>query len=295
MAAVQTAEGWGFVDLEGTLRIKPEFGAVGAFSSRLAPVRVGRRWGFIDSSGNWIVEPKYQSASDFHEGRARIEFWDRVCDFNNEDAPEHFFQRQYAERNNIPSGQCGAENSRVGYIDTNGAEVISPQYLEGFDFSEGRAHVVSRNSGGFGYIDTTGQAVLPFQYSDAGPFSEGVASVVFIEDSAKQGIATVIDRQGQKMFPPRFFSITTHFQTDWLPRVTVRFTSGSILGPDGVTKIPMQFTEAMPFSEGLAVVAMENPGDQAYIKHGGEYCVSRSARWSWSANEAWHRRCQIPL
>src|SRR5688572_23100327 len=165
-AAIRTAEGWGFIDFEGDVRIKPQFSAVGAFKSGLAPVRVGRRWGFIDTSGDWIVEPRYQAASDFHGGRARVEFWDRVCGFSNEDAPEDLFNREYTERHNIPAGsRCGAENSRVGYIDASGNEVIPPHYLDGFDFSEGRAHVVDKTTGRFGYIDSTGKVVLPFQYA----------------------------------------------------------------------------------------------------------------------------------
>src|SRR5215471_14648579 len=45
--AVRTRTGWGFVDVNGRERIPARFSAVGHFSSERAPVRVGRRWGFI--------------------------------------------------------------------------------------------------------------------------------------------------------------------------------------------------------------------------------------------------------
>jgi len=266
LAAVRTSDGWGFVDSRGELRIKPQFGAVGDFKSGIAPVRVGRRWGFIDTSGKWIVEPQYQAASEFSEGRARVELWDKVCSFRNEDAPEHFFQRKYTERNNFPNGgQCGAENSRVGYVNTKGNEVIALQYLEAFDFSEGRAQVVDRRLGRFGYIDTEGNIVLNFQYSNAGPFSEGLAAVDVIAENGKPGGATVINRSGQQMFPPRFAVISKPFSEGLAPAMIGTIPRWIYIDRDGATKIGRRFIEASSFSEGLAVVSLESVGDQAYI------------------------------
>lgn len=265
LAAVRTDAGWGFVDQQGDIRIQPRFGAVGDFKSGIAPVRVGRRWGFVDTSGKWVVEPKYQTASEFHEGLARVEFWDKVCGAGKDDAPENLFQRQFTEWNNIPAAHCGAENSRIGYVDTNGVEIIVPQYLEGSDFSEGRVQVVDRSSRLFGYIDKVGKAILPFQYVNAGPFSEGVASVVFLEDNDKPGRATVINREGRKLFPPRFVGITKPFSEGLAPALLGRNPLWVYIAPDGVTKIPGRFRYAMPFSEGLAVVWIQNRNDQAYI------------------------------
>ena len=66
-------------------------------------------------------------------------------------------------------------NSKYGFIDKTGKEVIPLKYDNAFDFSEGLALVWLNEK--CGYIDKTGKEVIPIKYYNADSFSEGLASV----------------------------------------------------------------------------------------------------------------------
>ncbi|MFK7808743.1 MAG: WG repeat-containing protein [Saprospiraceae bacterium] len=67
------------------------------------------------------------------------------------------------------------EAGKYGYINLNGEVVISPKYVEAFNFSEGLGAV--RLTDKFGFIDSTGQWQIPPIYDYAKPFKNGQASV----------------------------------------------------------------------------------------------------------------------
>ena len=110
-----------------------------------------------------MIEPKFSDARSFSEALA----WAR-----------------------LPNSEGG------GYIDKRGSFVIqpSPQFQQGYDFSEGLAPVQTQ---GFGYIDKTGTIVIPVQFSGAEPFSGGLAEVMLGND-----LHGYIDKQGHYAWNP---------------------------------------------------------------------------------------------
>jgi hypothetical protein len=264
-AAVRSMTGWGFIDLNGRERTPARFSAVGNFNSGRAPVRVARRWGFIDTAGKMIVEPMFQTASDFHDGLARIEFWDNVCGMSNDVAPEEYFDRKYTTLSVIPSAGCGAVHSRIGYVNREGVLVIPAQYADGSDFSEGTAVVVRSDWAARAYIDTKGQVILGL-YALAEPFSDGLASVVLREDNDKRNErAIVIDHSGNQAFERRFPVTLRAFVGGLAPALSVSPIGWIYIDRTGKTVFNTVFTQAFPFSDGLAVVWLRSQGNQAYI------------------------------
>ncbi len=134
-------EKWGFANIQGEIVIPCVYQDVKNFSDELAAVREKTGWGFIDKNNNVIVEPRYNSVSPFKEKYAA------VC------------------------------NSKWGYINTSGEEIISCQY-DGYyahDFSEG-AVCVSKNEKR-GFIDRFGNVIIPFEhkyYEIEDKFSSGL-------------------------------------------------------------------------------------------------------------------------
>lgn len=68
-------------------------------------------------------------------------------------------------------------NSKWGFIDITGREVVPCKYENayGFGFRKGMACV--KLNGKYGFVDKTGQEVIPRKYDEAHDFSEGLAAV----------------------------------------------------------------------------------------------------------------------
>jgi len=77
--AEMTPEGlrYGFVDVDGFLRIEFDYYDTRGFVEGLAAVKSdtdngGRKWGYINHGGETVIEPKYDFAGDFKQGLARV-------------------------------------------------------------------------------------------------------------------------------------------------------------------------------------------------------------------------------
>jgi hypothetical protein len=84
---------------------------------------------------------------------------------------------------------------KVGYISKSGRMVIEPQFVSGFDFSEGLADVLTFD-GWHGYVDKTGRMVIKPQFELGQPFQGGLALVV---DDGKIGY---INKSGSFVWTP---------------------------------------------------------------------------------------------
>lgn len=72
LAAVQTQDGWGFIDETGKLVIPCRFQLAKDFSDGLAAVNLNKKWGYVDKKGTLVVEPVFDSAGNFQHGLARV-------------------------------------------------------------------------------------------------------------------------------------------------------------------------------------------------------------------------------
>ena len=87
-------------------------------------------------------------------------------------------QRQLAEtkKNEYPARLPFKQDNLYGYMDIEGNIIVTPQYIEAEQYSEGLAAVMDENYR-WGYIDTAGNMMIPHIYLDAKKFSEGLAAV----------------------------------------------------------------------------------------------------------------------
>jgi hypothetical protein len=279
LAPVRQKGRWGFVDTQGKIVISPQFQAVGPFSAGLARVKGKGRWGFIDKSGsvtpaprfNWaldvregmalveekkkygyvdshgriVVSPRFADAGEFWEGLARVKVrgWWGFIDRTG----KVVIDARYDYADNFHEGLAQVEkNGRHGYVDRAG-RVIIPFLFERnrlSGFSEGLAMVNVR--GRTGYIDRSGNMVVPPQYWLAWDFQEGAASV-----QTGDGRWILIDRAGEPLFNSGFDYIDGFH--DGMARVRI-FRDYGFIDTHGKLVIPLTFTGALPFSDGLAAV-----------------------------------------
>lgn len=204
------------------------------------------RMGYLDETGRTAIEPVFDYAGSFSGGLA----------------------------------PAAMRNCRYGYIDKSGKFAIAPQFDEAESFSEGLALV--RKGDVTGYIDPTGQMVdlgLDLGLTPVGSFSDGVA---WVEDiGGRQGL---IDRSGRLLIDCKYawtqaFSDGVAWVSDNTGgdfsqiRMGLIDTSGNWIIEPGI------YTDAQPFSEGLAWVRKVGEEGVLLIDKTGSEVFSMADGW----------------
>lgn len=171
LASVVEGDNWytgkhGFIDKSGKYYFNYPFGFTNDFSEGLAYVGIGNQTGFIDKTGRFVIYT--QEGGEWHyyyhpfkEGMSRFSK-SKYENVNGEEIPV-------------------LTEETVGYIDKTGRCVISPQFHEAEDFSEGLACVRiggKYGKGRCGFVDKNGSYVINPQYDYAQSFRGGIAPVV---------------------------------------------------------------------------------------------------------------------
>lgn len=65
-AAVKIDGQWGFVDLDGNIKIEPKYEDARSFSNGYAAIKFAGKWGFIDMDNNIVIDPQFDDAKDFN-------------------------------------------------------------------------------------------------------------------------------------------------------------------------------------------------------------------------------------
>jgi DNA polymerase III subunit epsilon len=92
------------------------------------------------------------------------------------------------------------KDGKWGFINRNGDEVISFNYEDIKDISEGLWGI--KNEAKWGFINFHGEEEIPITYEDIGEFSQGLAAV------KKNGKWGFIDKKGNQIIPFIYFTVT---------------------------------------------------------------------------------------
>ncbi len=72
-AAFKSGEKWGFVDINGEIKIEPKYDEAKSFSNGLAAVRIGEEWVFINTKGKTVIKGDFTDAGYFdNNGRCFV-------------------------------------------------------------------------------------------------------------------------------------------------------------------------------------------------------------------------------
>jgi len=165
------------------------------------------------------------------------------------------------------------ENSGRGFIDNVGKEVISPQFEQACNFSEGLAGVQIRDS--WGFIDKTGRLVIKPQYEWCCGFSEGMAVVM------KSNEVLLIDGTGQTIFSTSMDDLQlsiyegARFSEGLIDAYDCTKSKTGFIDKSGKFIIEPRFDNAAPFSEGLARVTITGGEEEklGFIDHSGQFVI----------------------
>ena len=95
-------------------------------------------------------------------------------------------------------------NSKYGFIDKTGKEVVSCKYDSAWNFQEGLAWVELNSK--YGFIDKTGKCVIPCKYDNVVDFYEGLAWVEL------NNVYFYIDTKGNLKFKETYKEVIANIQ-----------------------------------------------------------------------------------
>lgn len=73
-AAVEIGGAWGFVDIDGKIKLEPQYAGAKSFSNGYAAVKTVDGWGYIDADNNLVLGGTYLDVMDFNSsGAAYVE------------------------------------------------------------------------------------------------------------------------------------------------------------------------------------------------------------------------------
>ncbi|WP_081670957.1 WG repeat-containing protein [Sporocytophaga myxococcoides] len=155
---------YGFIDLNGNIRVAPKYPKYQNFSDGYAAVVLLGKWGFVDKNENIAVQPYYPQVRPMRKGVARVSTgankW-KFIDSTGKDINGNV----YNEIAVCGKGRYNVfKNGKVGLADVNGKELIVPRYDQLKDYENGIIEV--KKDGKAGFIDESGNFTIPLEYED---------------------------------------------------------------------------------------------------------------------------------
>jgi hypothetical protein len=242
-------------------------------SSGLYEVRINLKSGFMDREGRLVIRPQFDQVGFFSEGlcAARLQrLWGYI------DTAGRWAVQPRFDAAGCFAGGLAAVNlrGRMGYIDPKGKLAVPATYEQAGEFFEGRARVSL--AGRWGFIDSKGNRIGPPLFEDARDFSEGLAAV------RQRGQWGYINTDGKLAVPPRFDDA---FRFQGGAALIVHRGELNFIDTTGRLMFPRPpFSEAEPFTGGLAMVRARSTGRCGFIDLQGKFVVQpryESASFFW--------------
>ena len=201
---------WTCINKNGETMFRTEAIHVSEFKNGLAKVYkntlVDNEWitgyGYINTKGEVVIPCSLKKANDFNADVTFVQFegedFYTLIDKNGNRIP----CKKYDDvKNFYPDSQslCAVyEDGKIGFINTQGFEVIPCIYLGSSVFSNGLASVclASSEKGEYGFINEKGEVVIPLKFIQTGTssFSNGLAR------ASVGGKTVLIDTIGKVVF-----------------------------------------------------------------------------------------------
>lgn len=271
LAAVDTAQGIGFIDHAGNFVIKPnpEFAGLthninrmgfyqglsvmgkeipanedtsGSYTNRKGKWVV-TLYGYINKKGEWVIKPQFSSAWNFDD--------DGIAEVKTEDGDSHI------NTSGQIVGKFKGKDEKYGYRDVHTGEVILKAIYDDMGDWFGDGLLAVKTGGKWGFVDTTGKMLIKAIYEDAGKVSEGLAAV---KVNGKWGF---IDTKGKMVIKPQFvgeygpapFSGGTSTISSGDTSIDIDKTGKVVDMQDGWGNILKQYEDSRVFEkEGVAIV-----------------------------------------
>ncbi len=254
---------WVYINKEG---LQMPFDEIFPLTDSMALVRKIDKYGFIDAKGKVAIPGIYDEASNFRNGLAYVQILGKMP------APTRNFYitkrgdvLPYDNAHQFYNGFAKVEkNGKVGYINSQGKEIIAPIYDDGSNFNNGIA--MAEKETVKGYLTQTGS------------FYDGVTN--FVKNIAiirKGNSFGTIDTNMAEIIPPTNDAIYFNENKTFLVvqnngKSALHYFQGKQQGKS------LGYDNVMPFSEGLAVVMKNNL--YGFINNEGKEVLALEYDWA---------------
>jgi hypothetical protein len=228
---VEGGLGHGFINRSGDLVIEPQYPLVngefsglkvrefraGEFSEGIVAVKSRETdlTGYMDRNGRIIIEPQFDCGGSFSGGVAVVGHPVKVKSAQ----PKQYIEEnkysyvnaqgklivslQFDDCEDFTEGRGIVKlNNDYGCLDASGKCVVEPQFKYMGQYSHGLSHT-ALDDRQWGFIDLDGSMAISFKFEDATPFREGLAAVKL---NGKWGF---INRAGDFVIEPTYDAMNT--------------------------------------------------------------------------------------
>ena len=228
---------------------------VGDFNEGVAIVKIEDGWryksGLIDSKGKEVVACIYKHLSPSSCGTMLFEDDHGYGYINTKGqvvVKSGVYEKAYDFTENLA---CVRKNTKYGFIDVKGNEVIPCTYDRAYPFSDGIALVYNNKK--YGYINTKAEFVVAPSYDDGEFFSCGVAI------TRKGNKYYVIDTKGSVIFSidrNKSEFLEDQFSENLIPVIREQNNKLMVgyLNIKGEEVIPFEYQYGLNFEDGTALV-----------------------------------------
>ncbi len=154
---------WGFVDVNGKLRIANRYNGIGLYHEGLAPIKILGHWGYIDKLEVLKVQPRYDEVSEFKNGLCIVIRNGKYGLINAEG--HEVIEPQYDSLYRLENGGfISVRDNEKGLINKAGKNLIFPRFAYIKDLSNG--FVIVERKGHYGLMSTDGLSPIPMLYDN---------------------------------------------------------------------------------------------------------------------------------
>ena len=248
MMSVQRNGLWGIVDVNGRQVVPCEWEDIGTPGEMRIPVERDGLWGCVDLTGRVVVEPVWDSLSVWSDGTLKVRR-DGWAGLLNADGEVIVPCGQYTYVGWNIDGYILVQDARErwGKLNPDGSVAIPLEWAEIGYFHDGLAYADKMN-GYWCYINTLGQTVIPGPFSYVGDFKDGLA---LVRNPRVYAGYQFIDWQNQPLTSAGWED-AEEFSCGLA--LVKRDGLYGYIDRTGEVVIPLQFTSASSFYNGVALV-----------------------------------------
>lgn len=240
---------WGVIAADGMLVVPCEWEEIGlGITETRIPVKRDGLWGCLNEKGNVVVEPAWDSLYVWSDGTMGVSR-DGSSGLLSTDGEIIIPCGAYAYVGwNIDGFYLVADKQgNFGKLNLDGTVAIPLEWADMNYFCEGLASA-SETVGSYCYINTLGQTVIPGPFTYARDFKDGLALVC---NRSLHADWQFIDKQGKSL------TLTGWEDAEEFSCGLALVQQDGLYGyidPTGELVIPLQFTSANSFYDGVALV-----------------------------------------
>lgn len=154
---------WGFVDINGKLRIANQYDNIGPYNEGLAPIKILNRWGYIDKRETIVVQPAYDTVYHFRGGLCEVMKKGKYGLINA--SGKITLDCEYDNLIKLKTGgYLTKKNNKFGLVSEEGRLLILPRFENVEDLDNG--FVIASRKGKYGLLSSDGVSIIPMIYEE---------------------------------------------------------------------------------------------------------------------------------